>query len=67
MQKSNKNDIFMARAKISNFLHFCTQVDPSETKKVMYFFSSNMLLFREKRTLRFHSPESTDGVITGRK
>ena len=59
VQKSNKNEIFMARVKNSNCLKFCIQVDPSKT------FSSNVLFFREKRTFRFHPLESMD--ITGRK
>ena len=48
MQKSNKNEIFMARVKNSNCLNFCTQVDPSKTRKAVYFFSSNMFLFSRK-------------------
>ena len=51
----------MARVKNSNCLKFCTQVDPSKTRKTVYFF------FREKRTFRFHPLESMDQVITGRK
>ena len=42
VQKSNKNEIFMARVKNSNCLNFCTQVDPSKTRKAVYFFSSNV-------------------------
>ena len=38
MQKSNKNEIFMARVKNSNCLNFCTQVDPSKKRKAVYFF-----------------------------
>ena len=38
VQKSNKNEIFMARIKNSNWLSFCTQVDPSMTRKAVYFF-----------------------------
>ena len=48
MQKSNKNEIFMARVKNSNCLNFCTHVDPSKTRKAVYFFSSNMFLFSRK-------------------
>ena len=48
MQKSNKNEIFMARFKNSNCLNFFTQVDPSKTRKAVYFFSSNMFLFSRK-------------------
>ena len=48
MQKSNKNDIFKARVKNSNCPKFCTQVDPNKTRKAVYFFSSNMLLFSRK-------------------
>ena len=32
----------MARVKNSNSLNFWTQVDPSKTRKVVYFFSSNV-------------------------
>ena len=48
MQKSNKNEIFMARVKNSNCLIFCTQVDPSKTRKTMYFLSSNVFFFSRK-------------------
>ena len=48
VQKSNKNEIFMARVKYSNCFNFCTQVDPSKTRKAAYFFSSNMFLFSRK-------------------
>ena len=67
VQKSNKNEIFMARAKNSNCLNFCTQVDPIVTRKAVYFFSQICCYFREKRTFRFHPLESMDRVITGRK
>ena len=68
VQKSNKNEISMAKVKNLNCLKFCTQVDPSKTRKSVYFFSSNVFFFfREKRTFRFHPLESIDQVITGRK
>ena len=67
VQKSNKNEIFMARVKNSNCLKFCTQVDPSKTRKVKYFFPQICFYFREKRTFRSHPLESMDRVITGRK
>ena len=67
VQKSNKNDIFMARVKNSNCLNFCTQVDPSKTIKAVYFFPQMYFNFREKRTFRFHPLESMNRVITGRK
>ena len=68
MQKSNKNGIFMARVKNSNCLNFCTQVDPSKTRKAVYFFFLKCIFnFREKRTFRFHPLESTNQVITGGK
>ena len=67
VQKSNKNDIFMARVKYSNCFNFCTQVDPSKTRKAAYFFHQICFYFREKRTFRFHPLESMDRVITGRK
>ena len=67
LQKSNKNGIFMARVKNSNCLKFCTQVDPSKTRKVKYFFPQICFYFREKRTFRSHPLESMDRVITGRK
>ena len=38
VQKSNKNEIFMARVKNSNCLKFCAQVDPSKTRKAVIFF-----------------------------
>ena len=67
VQKSNKNDIFMARVKNSNCLNFCSQVDPSKTRKAVYFFPQMYFNFREKRTFRFHPLESMNRVITGRK
>ena len=67
VQKSNKNEIFMARVKNSNCLNFCTQVDPSKTRKAVYFFPQMYFNFREKRTFRFHPLESMNRVITGRK
>ena len=42
MQKSNKNEIFIAGVENSNCLNFCTQVDPNKTRKAVYFFSSNV-------------------------
>ena len=61
MQKSNKNEIFMARVKNSNCLNFCTQVDPSKTRKAVYFFfPSNMLLFSRKTNFSL-SPSGIDG------
>ena len=67
MQISNKNEIFMAKVKNSNCLNFCTQVDPSKTRKAAYFFPQICLYVREKRTFRFHPIESMDRVVTGRK
>ena len=67
MQKSNKNEIFMARFKNSNCLNFSTQVNPSKTRKTVYFFPQMCFNFREKRTFRFHPLESMDRVMTGRK
>ena len=60
MQKSNKNEIFMARVKKSNCLNFCTQVDLSKTRKTVYFFPSNMLLFSRKTNFSL-SPSGIDG------
>ena len=60
VQKSNKNEIFMARVKNSNCLNFCTQVDPSKTRKAVYFFSSNMFLFSRKTNFSL-SPSRIDG------
>ena len=57
----------MARVKNSNCLNFCTQVDPSKTRKAVYFFPQMYFNFREKRTFRFHPLESMNRVITGRK
>ena len=48
VQKSNKNEIFMAKVKNSNCLKFCTQVDPSKTRKTVYFFFSNVFFFSRK-------------------
>ena len=67
VQKSNKNEIFMARVKNSNCLKFCTQVEPNKTRKTVYFFPQICFYFREKRTFRSHPLESMDRVITGRK
>ena len=63
VQKSNKNEIFMARVKNSNCLKFCTQVEPSKTRKTrktVYFFSSNMFLFSRKTNFSL-SPSRIDG------
>ena len=57
----------MARVKNSNFLNFCTHVDPSKTRKFFFFFPQICFYFREKWTFRFHPLESMDRVITGRK
>ena len=66
MQKSNKNEIFMARVKKSNCLNFCTQVDLSKTRKTVYIFSLKyVVIFEKKGTFRFHPLESMDRVITG--
>ena len=66
-KNQTKMEIFMARVKNSNCLNFCTQEDLSKARKFVHLFSSNMFYFREKRTFRFHPPESMDRVITGRK
>ena len=60
MQKSNKSEIFMARVKNSSCLKFCTQVDPSKTRKAVYFFPSNMFLFSRKTNFSL-SPSRIDG------
>ena len=57
----------MARVKNSNCLKFCTQVDPSKTRKAVYFFPQICFYSREKRTFHFHPLESMDRIITGRK
>ena len=58
----------MARVKNSNCLNFCSQVDPSKTRKVVhFFFPQTCFYFREKRTFHFYPPESMKRVITGRK
>ena len=59
MQKSNKNEIFMARVKNSNCLKFCTQVDPRKTRKTVYFFPQ-IFFFGEKRIFLL-SPSRIDG------
>ena len=66
-KNKKKNEIFMARVKNSNGLNFCTQVDPSKTRKAVYFFPQMYFNFREKRTFPFHPLESTNQVITGGK
>ena len=53
VQKSNKNDIFMARVKNSNCLNFCTQVDPSKTRKTEYFFLKCILIFEKNQLFAF--------------
>ena len=67
MQKSNKNEVFIARIKNSNCLNFCSQVDLSKTRKAVYFFPQICFYFREKRTFRFQPLESMDRVMTGQK
>ena len=67
VQKSNKNEILLARVKNSNCLKFCTQVEPSKTRKTVFFFPQICFYFREKRTFYFHPLESIDRVMTGRK
>ena len=57
--KSSKNDIFMVRVKNSNCLNFCTQVDPSKTRRAVYFFPSNVLLFSIKTNFSL-SPSGID-------
>ena len=37
----------MARIKNSNCLKFCTQVDPSKTRKVKYFFPKYVFIFEK--------------------
>ena len=51
VQKSNKNEIFMARVKNSNCLNFCTQVDPIKTRKAVYFFFLKYVFIFEKNEL----------------
>ena len=53
VQKSNKNDIFMARVKNSNCLNFCAQVDPSKTIKAVYFFLKCILIFEKNELFAF--------------
>ena len=50
VQKSNKNEIFMARVKNSSCLKFCTLVDPSKTRKTVYLFPQ-MCFFPVKNEL----------------
>ena len=59
VQKSNKNEIFMARVKNSNCLKFCTQVDPSKTRKTVYFFPQ--MCFFSRKTNFSLSPSRIDG------
>ena len=60
MQKSNKNEVFMARIKNLKCLNFCSQVDLSKTRKAVYFFSSNMFLFSRETNFSF-STSRIDG------
>ena len=60
MQKSNKNEIFMARVKNSNCLKFCTQVDPCKTRKAVYFFFHKCVFIFEKMNFSL-SPSRIDG------
>ena len=50
VQKSNKNEIFMARVKNSNSLNFCSQVDPSKTRKAVYLC---ILIFEKNELFAF--------------
>ena len=59
VQKSNKNEIFMAGVKNSNCLNFCTQVAPIKTRKAVYFFPQ-MFLFSRKTNFSL-SPSRIDG------
>ena len=59
-KNQTKMKFFMARVKNSNCLKFCTQVDPSKTRKVKYFFSSNMFLFSRKTKFSL-SPSRING------
>ena len=59
MQKSNKNEIFMARVKNSNCLKFYTQVDPCKTRKTVYFFSSNVFFFSRKTNVTLATKDET--------
>ena len=59
MQKSNKNEIFMARVKSSNCLKFCTQVDPSKTRKTVYFFPQMCFFFPRKTNVTLATKDKT--------
>ena len=54
---SNKNEIFMARVKNSNCLKFCTQVEPSKTRKtrktVYFFFLKYVFIFEKNELFTF--------------
>ena len=59
----------MARVKNSNCLKFCTQVDPSKTRKTVYFFFLKyVFIFEENELFAFTLQNRWIGsVITGRK
>ena len=59
MQKSNKNEIFMARVKNSNCLKFCTQVDPSKRRKTVYFFPQMCFFFSRKTNVTLATKDET--------
>ena len=61
MQKSNKNEIFMAGVKNSNCLNFCTQVDPSEKRKTVYIVFPQMCFYFLRKTTFWLSPSRIDG------
>ena len=67
VQKSNKNEIFMAGSKIqivSIFPHKQTLV---RQERLCIFFLKCFFNFRQKQTFHFHPLESMDRVMTGRK
>lgn len=55
MQKSNKNEIFVARPKNSNWRYFCTQVAPSKTE-TLCIFSPQICVYLQKKLPFFPSP-----------
>ena len=55
MQKSNKNEILTARVKNSNCLNFCTQVDPSKTRKAVLLGCLEAFSHAKKQCALFRS------------
>ena len=59
-KNQTKMKFLLQGSKIQNCLSFYSQVDPSKTRKIVYFFSSNMSLFSRKTNFSL-SPSRMDG------